>query len=158
MLTFVTTNTGRDWKLCRQFARDGFMQSFGNLDRMPEPEEFERLWLEDLIEQYPDGCVHAWLGDTIVGELRMTITERSRTGYLYFIYVVPEQRGASVADALHDYALSFFRKHNATHARLSVSPTNLRANAFYDKHGWQDLGPRPDAEYVHLRELRLDAI
>jgi len=154
MLTFTTINIERDWAWCRRFACDAHMESFGNLDRLPEPEELDRLWLEDLIDQYPDGCVHAWLGDSIVGELRMTVMERAHEGAVFFVYVVPEHRGTGIATQLHDYMLSFLRTHAVTHARLSVSPTNLRANAFYDKHGWQDLGPRPDAQYVHVRELR----
>lgn len=154
MLRFATIDLDRDWGLCRRFVADGHMESFGNLDRMPEPEEIERMWVEDLIDQYPDSCVHAWLGDSIVGDLRMTFMPPPRAVAVFFVYVVPEHRGTAVADDLHDYILSFARSRAATHAKLSVSPTNLRANAFYDKHGWRDLGPRPDAQYVHLRELR----
>lgn len=155
MIRFATIDLARDREISRGFERDTYMESFGNLDRMVESEEFIVAWLEGLIEKHADSCVHAWLGDTIVGELRMTVLKNPRHGYLFFIYVAPEHRGTFVTSALHDYAIAFFRKHQCDYAQLSVSPTNTRANAFYEKHGWKDLGPRPGLEHVHLRQLVL---
>lgn len=155
MLTFRTVDPERDRELSQGFERDAFMASFGHLDHMTESELFIVAWLEGLIEKDPASCVYACLGDEVVGELRMTIQNHGRDGYLFFIYVTPEHRGTFVSSALHDYALNFFRKHGVANARLSVSPTNARANAFYDKHGWVDLGPRSDAPHVNLRQLAL---
>lgn len=157
MLRFETINVARDWTTCRAFARDAFMESFGNLDHMPSSEDIERLWLEGLIEKDPLLCVHAWLGETIVGELRATYNERPRHGHIYLLYVTPEHRGnraTNIATELHNYAITRFQTLGATHATLNVSPTNLRANAFYNKHLWKNLGPNSEAPHVNLRELR----
>jgi ribosomal protein S18 acetylase RimI-like enzyme len=57
---------------------------------------------------------------------------------------------------LHDYTVTLFRRHGMKQARLSVSPTNARAFAYYRKCGWQDLGPRKGHEHVHEMVLMLD--
>jgi hypothetical protein len=43
-------------------------------------------------------------------------------------------------------------------AYLSVSPSNLRALAYYQKHHWRDIGPSPRDISCHLMELDLAAL
>lgn len=154
-LRFSTIDVDAHRELSREFERDTHMQSFGNLERMIEPEEFIQAWLRGLIDKDPLSCVHAWLGDRIVGELRMTLQRAAGEGYLFFVYLVPDQRGSGLADQLHTYAIDYFRARQVRRVMLSASPNNARALAFYARHGWRDLGPRPDAPHVNLHELLL---
>jgi ribosomal protein S18 acetylase RimI-like enzyme len=83
----------------------------------------------------------------------MRIQAEPRIGYVNLFYLIPEMRGSGAGAALHEYALTIFAKHGVERMQLSVSPTNLRAIAFYRKHGWRDLGPRPGYENrVNLME------
>jgi ribosomal protein S18 acetylase RimI-like enzyme len=61
-------------------------------------------------------------------------------------------RGTGAATKLHSYAMEFCARHAVKVARLSVSPSNLRAVSFYRKHGWRDIGPRHGRENVNLME------
>jgi ribosomal protein S18 acetylase RimI-like enzyme len=69
-------------------------------------------------------------------------------------YLAPAWRGRGLGQELEAYAMEFFRKRGLAVARLSVAPRNATAVAFYLRHGWRDLGPRPEAPEVHLMEKR----
>lgn len=68
-------------------------------------------------------------------------------------YLVPEARGTTLGDKLHQYVVALLRRAGLRSAQLSVSPTNARAVSYYVKHGWKDLGPRPGHELVNTMEL-----
>lgn len=112
-------------------------------------------WLEARLAQFPAGHVHAWQGDEIVGQIEMIIGPRG--GYINLFYLRPESRGQGLSDELHDYAVALFRRHGVGLAGLSVSPTNLRAVRYYQRHGWRDRGPRPGAPHVREMELIITA-
>jgi hypothetical protein len=57
-----------------------------------------------------------------------------------------------VGEFLDNYATQYFHNKQLKCARLSVSPQNNRAIAFYKKMGWKDLGPRQDAPEVNFME------
>jgi len=102
------------------------------------------------------GHQHVWRNGTIVGQLEMIVMNTpKRLGYVNLFYLVPEMRGPGLGDALHQHAVSLFRGMGVDCMRLSVSPSNGRALRYYRKHGWKDLGPRPDAPHVNLMELSL---
>ena len=65
-------------------------------------------------------------------------------GYVNLFYLVPEAQGQGIGAALHAYFREFMQGGGARLARLSVSPSNVRALAYYRKQGWSDLGPRPE--------------
>jgi ribosomal protein S18 acetylase RimI-like enzyme len=141
--------------VCIAFRRDSYLCSFGEDGFFNEAGSdgvhyIEWLWLR--INKFPDGCVHAWHGDKIVGQMEMQILEEPRRGYVNLFYLVEEMRGAGVSRELQDYAMEFMRQHRVQLAQLSVSPTNARALAFYRKHGWRDLGLRPGRDNVNLME------
>ena len=71
---------------------------------------------------------------------------------MYHFYIIEEMRGTGVSGELQDYVMNFMGQHGVQVAQLSVSPTNVRAMAFYRKHGWKDLGLRPGHDNVHLLE------
>jgi GNAT superfamily N-acetyltransferase len=127
------------------------------------PGQFEReagpdgaLYLEKLrgrIAADPGSCVHLWEGDEIIGQIDMSrIATLPDMGYVNLFYLVPDRRGTGLGTELIRYAEDRFRKIGCTRARLSVSDTNLRARRFYEKHGWRDVGPRPDRASVRLME------
>jgi ribosomal protein S18 acetylase RimI-like enzyme len=74
---------------------------------------------------------------------------------VHLFYLVREARGTSAGAAMHDHVTSLFDAIGIRSLRLSVSPTNARAIAYYRKHGWEDLGPRPGHEGVNLMGLEI---
>ncbi len=107
------------------------------------------------VAEFPDGYVHVWQGGEIAGQLEMLPRPELGFGMVNLVYLVPACRGGPLSDALHDYIEATLRRYGMPKARLSVSPTNQRAIRYYLKHGWRDLGPRPDRPYVHAFELDL---
>ncbi|MGE4132784.1 MAG: GNAT family N-acetyltransferase [Bdellovibrionales bacterium] len=71
-------------------------------------------------------------------------------------YLVPELRGQGFSNHLEEFAVSHLKSRGFTRARLSVSPSNVRAVRFYEKNGWRDMGPRPDHPEVRLMEKSLE--
>jgi ribosomal protein S18 acetylase RimI-like enzyme len=137
------------------FRRDSYVCSFGSDEGFGSVDEY-LSWLSDRIERQPAGHVHVWQGPRIIGQLEMLIQATTRvTGYVNLFYLVPEARGAGHGEALHDYFVQFMRAGGAGVARLSVSPSNSRALAYYRKHAWRDLGPRPGDDTVHVMEFDL---
>lgn len=48
-------------------------------------------WLRDRLGEFPQGCVHAWDGDRIVGQLEFR-KRADGTGYVNLFYLVPDVR------------------------------------------------------------------
>ena len=63
-----------------------------------------------------------------------------RRGWLDGLYVVPEQWGSGVAQALHDHALSLVAELGSRDCRLWVLEHNARARRFYERLGWRQNG------------------
>ncbi len=59
---------------------------------------------------------------------------------LYRLYVRTDVQGAGVAPALMDWALTRMRARGATQAFLGVWCDNVRAQAFYARHGFGKVG------------------
>ena len=159
-LVFKPIDLDTHASVCVAFRRDSFMCSFGEDGFFNEAgpggmQYIERLRLR--ITKFPDGYVHAWLGDKIVGQMEMQILEEPRRGYVNLFYLVKEMRGAGVSGELQGYAMDFMRWHGVRIAQLSVGPTNARALAFYRKHSWRDLGLRPGRDNVKLMECDVPA-
>jgi ribosomal protein S18 acetylase RimI-like enzyme len=139
------------------FRRDSYTCSFSNGSERFDAENGATGnkyldWLEQWISQFPQGFVHAWVGDQIVGQLEFRIRPEG-IGYVNLFYLTPATRGAGFGDQLHDYVTSTFKAAMIPLVRLSVAPTNPRAMAYYKKHGWRDTGPRTDGPDVQLFEL-----
>lgn len=159
-LVFRPIELDKHAAVCVAFRRDSFICSFGEDGFFKEAgpnggDYIERLRLR--IAKFPDGYVHAWHGDKIVGQMEMQILEEPRRGYVNLFYLVEEMRGTGVSAELQDFAMDFMRRHGVQIAQLSVSPTNARALTFYRKHGWRDLGLRPGRDNVHLMECDVPA-
>lgn len=154
-LSFKPIDLKADADVCVQFRRDSFICSFGTDGFFDEagPNGVEYLQrLRQRQARFPDGYVHVWSRDKIIGQMEMQILAEPRIGYVNLFYLIPEMRGSGAATALHAYAMAFCARQGVQLVRLSVSPTNVRAIAFYRKHGWRDIGPRPGRENMNLME------
>lgn len=60
-----------------------------------------------------------------------------RAEWLVGLYVVPEQWGTGVADALNTRALEIVRELGSAHCNLWVLEDNARARRFYERRGWR---------------------
>lgn len=154
-LRFETINLPRDADVAVALRRDSYVCSFGS-DEAFGPVDDYLNWLRQRIEHHPAGHVHLWNGTQVIGQVEMLIRKTSpREGYVSLFYLTPEARGKGHGHALHQYFTEFMLTHGAQLARLSVSPSNARALAYYHKHGWQDAGPNPVDPTVRLMELGL---
>jgi len=144
------------------FRRDSYLVSFGSDQRFVEaPGGIDGYlgYLRDRISHFPNGHVHVWQGETIIGQLEMRIRDNDPpSGYVNLFYLAPAARGTGAGNALHDYALQFLRAGGAQRAHLSVSPSNSRALAYYAKHGWRELGLAPHDPTCLMMELDLPAL
>jgi ribosomal protein S18 acetylase RimI-like enzyme len=157
---FLPIDLARHFDLCLQFLSDAFVCSYGNadeLERMGGPDAY-RNGLRDSLATFPAGAVHVWNANAIVGQVEMRLRADLGVGVVNLFYLLPHERGRGLGSALQTYAVDVFRRHGFSKARLSVAPTNTRAMRYYAKHGWRDLGPRPDRLYVHAMELDLPTI
>jgi ribosomal protein S18 acetylase RimI-like enzyme len=150
---FATIDLERHADLCVAFRRDSFVVSFGDDQRFLEQNGKDGSlyidWLEQRVASYPAGHVHLWRGSEIVGQIEMVVRPDG-TGYVNLLYLAAPARGRGLGDVLHDYATRLFAREGITVAHLSVSPSNARALRYYEKHGWQDLGPSPRSPEVRL--------
>ncbi|MDO8273041.1 MAG: GNAT family N-acetyltransferase [Gammaproteobacteria bacterium] len=157
---FLPINLNNDFPTCVEFLCDAFVCSYGNADEFETMAgaDIYRAWLEDLVSTFPEGAVHVWHRDRIVGQIEMRLRDDLRIGVVNLVYLIPEERGGQLGIALQSYVTDVLRQQNVNKARLSVSPSNGRAMAYYTKHGWHDLGPRPDRPYVNTMEFDVDVI
>jgi ribosomal protein S18 acetylase RimI-like enzyme len=154
---FRDIDLDRDGATCVAFRIDSYVESFGSADRFYEQAgpRAER-YLDGLrakLGALPGSCVHAWLGDQIVGQLELRRAATSPAeGYVSLYYLAPAYRGVGLGDALDQFATDFFRTVGVIRATLHVSPTNARALAYYRKHGWCDRGVDAAHPEVHVME------
>jgi ribosomal protein S18 acetylase RimI-like enzyme len=105
-------------------------------------------WLKDRIAEFPQGCVHAYVEDQIVGQLEMRL-RNAELGYINLFYLIPQYRGSSLGTELHSYAEHTMSACGMQQLQLTVSTQNQRALRFYQKHGWRAIRHR-DHEKKHL--------
>ena len=153
-LRFASIDLARDLDVCVRFRRDSLVCSFGHDD------EFEKSggtpayleWLRTSRAAFPEGIVHAYVGDAIVGQLEMQV--RGREGRVNLFYLAPEWRGRGLGDPLHDQARRVLLERGVAFVMLLVSPGNSRAIRYYEKHGWIAGGAatgRPDLREMWLK-------
>ena len=156
-LIFREIDLGRHAGLCVQFRADSYVCGEGTADRFfaragPGGRDYLAR-LSTYMADLPGSCVHAWLGDEIVGQVEMVRDPGyPSAGKVNLFYLRPDHRGRGLGGQLERYALEFFRGLGFRAAWLRVSPTNARAIAFYTKHGWVDAGR--DAGVRDMRVMR----
>ena len=155
-LEFRPIDLDKHADLCLRFIEETHLCSFGSMDGFYEEdgkgaERFIQRIRAKLSED-PQGCLHVWKDGVIVGQLHLGRFIDPAIGYVNFLYVIPECRGSGVATAIESYAADYFRRRGFRAARLSVTAKNVRAIRFYRRHGWKDLGPRPNRTGTHNME------
>jgi ribosomal protein S18 acetylase RimI-like enzyme len=154
-IEFRTIDLPRHADTAVAFRRDSYLCSFGSDAAFGQPQEY-LAWLGERIASHPGGHVHVWEGSRIIGQLEMlTHPTTPVSGYVNLFYLVAEARGRGFGDLLHRYAVEHMQARGARLVRLSVSPSNARAWAYYRKHAWRDCGLRPGDDTVHVLELDL---
>jgi len=159
-LRFAPVDLSRHEEICRRFRADSFAVSFSDASRFHEEDGLggDRYveWLRGKQERDPASVVHVWQGDEIIGQMELgRLRGLEGVGYVNLYYLAPAHRGRGLAKHLDEYAASYLRGLGFTKAQLSVSPSNARAIAYYQKMGWRDLGPRADEPSVHSMEKDL---
>ncbi|GAB4474937.1 MAG: hypothetical protein OHK0037_36020 [Elainellaceae cyanobacterium] len=157
LLEFRPIDLAQHHQLCVQFRADAFLCSFGSVERFYEPDGTGAVaylrWLEQRIADLPNSCVHLWQNEQIIGQIELGRWKRDPSvGYVNLFYLAPDFRGRGLGAHLDEYAAQFFWERGHRRARLSASPTNLVAIAFYRKRGWIDLGQRDDMSDTHYFE------
>jgi len=156
-LRFREIDLEKDAEICIQFRADSFVESFGSAERFYNAAgEAAKDYLAGLRSknlEWPGSCVHAWLGDTIAGqiELRRDRADPSRAHVLLY-YLRPDLRGLGLGEQLDVYVRELCRAAGVHTTTLRVSPGNRRAMAFYRRKGWHDRGLDADHPDVHIME------
>jgi ribosomal protein S18 acetylase RimI-like enzyme len=146
--------------LVLQFRIDSFVCSFGTPDKFWEENgpkgELYLARLREKLADDPSSVVHAWLQNTIVGQVELgTFKLDPSIGYVNLYYLIPEMRGKGLSDQLDAYAIGYLRGKGYKRARLSVAPSNSRAVRYYQKMGWHDIGARRDVLELNLMEKEI---
>ena len=160
-LTFKPIDIHKHFDLCVEFRADAFRISFGSdvdvYGTDNEGVKRYRQWLKQKMADIPNSCVHAWHSGQIVGQIEMGKWKvNPAIGYVNLFYLIPAYRGQGFSNQLNAHAVNFLKQLGFRTARLCVSPTNVRAVRFYEKHEWQDVGVRPDQPNVRYMEQQLD--
>ena len=97
-LTFRTIDIPTHAAECVRFRRDSYACSFEDgLERFAAENGADGAdyltWLAKRIKEFPAGCVHAWLGDRIVGQIESRLREDG-SGKVNLFYLVPDAAGA----------------------------------------------------------------
>lgn len=149
----------RDLDTCIAFRRDMYVASFGtdnHLDEeMGEGNATYIGQLRERVAQMPEGNVHLWEGERIVGQVEMRLDEEPGVGYVSLFYLTPECRGQKLGRMLHDHAVAVCKARGLGRVRLSVATRNTAAIDFYRGLGWTDAGPRPHRLPMQRMEFAL---
>ena len=155
-LEFLPVDLDRCAPLCITFAVDTDACSFGSAEQFHgEDGTGAERYIQRLrakLAADTESCLHVWRGGTVVGQLNLGQFIDPSVGYVSVFYVTPAWRGKGVADAMEQYATDWFKRRGFASARLSVTPSNVRAVRFYLRSGWRDLGPREDKPELHNME------
>lgn len=108
-------------------------------------------WVDRCVAERPECVAVAVAGDDLVGYaflLPASLAMIWDAAVLNELYVTPDHRGSGLADRLLEAVLAVARDQSLPMDRLAldVAPTNARARAFYERHGfepWGELVARP---------------
>jgi ribosomal protein S18 acetylase RimI-like enzyme len=116
--------------------RETCIASFGHARRCLDAESYLR-WLQQRVDEYPDGHMLAVLKGQIVGQIELQVPYGLDRGYVNLFYIANPWRRLGLGRRMHDFAISYFRSWEARRVELHVSPTNAAAVAFYRSLGYR---------------------
>jgi RimJ/RimL family protein N-acetyltransferase len=151
LLRFKPIDLERDKACITAIRRDSFQLSFGTDVDFHSDDYLS--WLNNRASHFPDGFVLAFEKDRVIGQLELSIREYEgkRIGYVHLFYLIAEKRGNGLGHELQRYAMRFFKKNGVSEYHLRVSPTNIRAKAFYKKNGMKPLKNECDGKILRMK-------
>jgi ribosomal protein S18 acetylase RimI-like enzyme len=159
-LRFETINLALDADVCIAHRRDAYVCTHGHSNGFYKQlggETGERYLgrLQSKIEAIPEGnCLVYWSGE-LVGQIEVKWHQQPEVGYVNLFYVRPEFRRQGVGEYLHRRVVDLFEARGANRLLLSVGQGNERARAFYQKLGWESMGPHPEKPYAEYYQYEL---
>ncbi len=148
-LTFRSADLNTHLEACIRFRADTFVCGFGSAERFYGEDgkgvDSYITWVKEKAAALPGSVVHVWDGEQIIGQIEMGLVPNIESvGYVNLFYLTPQYRGRGLGALLEAYAWQYLGALGCTSLRLSASPTNTPAWLFYQRNGWEDLGPRED--------------
>ena len=150
-LTFLPVNIKNDLDTCIRFRKDAWVVSFGSEQGFSEEEAVQ--WFHSLSEKNPDGFLHVWHDQEIIGQLEfrsnIVTSDGQKAGYANLFYLAPDYRGKGLGQVIHDYVIERFKNDQCVGAMLRYIPGNDRAENFYTLNGWY-LSGKPELKRGQL--------
>ncbi|MGB1310709.1 MAG: GNAT family N-acetyltransferase [Leucothrix sp.] len=157
-IAFKRADLQRDMASCIEFRRDSFQINYGaekSFDvEMGLAGESYAASLFEFQAKFPDGVIHVWRDEIIVGQIEFYIEALfTDKAFIPMFYLIPSQRGSGIGSMMHDYLIETLRNSGCNGARIPVSSSNDRGVAFYKKHGWRYAKPDLRNSHVDLYQL-----
>lgn len=158
-------------RLARVF-RDSFVETFGHLYSPDNLAAFlagqsEACWAEDLADSAFAIRIAEVEGETVgyakLGGPTLPFTPRGPTAELRQLYVLKPWHGAGIAHELMRWTIGEAKARGALDLILSVYVDNHRARRFYDRYGFEYVGPYrfmvgDHADEDHVMRLALETM
>jgi diamine N-acetyltransferase len=151
-----------------KFAVDAFVATFGHIYAADDLNIFLSDWntADQLAAQLPDPAFAialirdqgAIIGFAKLGPIDFTLPDghpADRATELHQLYLSNEAKGTGVADALMAWAIGEARARDNAILYLSVFTENPRAQSFYRRYGFYDVGRNPFRVGNHVDEDRI---
>ena len=150
-MEFVNINLNFHKDIVIRFRKDSFKESFRHSKDFNEEENV--LWLEEKVQEFPDGFLLLKKENEYIGQVELTIKRyKNRViGYINLYYLTKPYRGKGYAEEMHTYALRYFENNGLEEYHLRVSPTNRRAIKFYQKNGLEKINEEHVGKVMRMR-------
>lgn len=100
-------------------------------------------------EDYRSQIIETGRGWVVVvdGEIVGFAIGNTHKCYIWALFITPEFEGRGIGLKLHDEMLTWMWKQGCERIRLTTAP-NTRAERFYEKAGWKNVGISVDGEII----------
>ena len=139
-----------DWAIVERIFRRGFHDTFAHLYAPQDLQSFfdtitQEKWTAELADDRyafriaeEDGRP---VGYVKLGPPELPVTPAGRAIELRQLYLLKEWHGRGIAQQLMDWALASARSRGAVEIYLTVFTDNHRARRFYERYGFDYVGP-----------------
>ncbi|MGS1016710.1 N-acetyltransferase family protein [Allosphingosinicella humi] len=168
-ITYRAAGAADAGALARLF-RDSFVETFGHLYSRENLAAFlagksEADWAEELVDSAFAIRIAEELGEAVgyakLGPPSLPFEPRGPTAELRQLYVLKPWHGAGIAHELMRWTIAEAKARGARDLVLSVYVDNHRARRFYDRYGFEFVGPYSfmvgdHADEDHVMRLKLE--
>ena len=161
--------SARDAEVVDAIFRKSFIDTFAHLYRSEDLEAFlaqftKEAWEAELNDEsycfQLAECEGKPVGFVKLGPSALPVTTSGPAIEIRQFYVLHECRGTGVAHALMHWAMEEARVRGAREMYLTVYTDNRRARRFYERYGFEEVGPyifmvgnQPDEDIIMRRTL-----